>query len=462
MTHRAALTEGSVPRTLVRLTIPMSAGVFAIMVFNLTDTYFVSRLGTKSLAAMSFTFPVIMVVGSVAMGLGLGASSCISWAIGQGDQHRVKRLATDSIVLGVLIVAALAVVGLLTIDPLFRALGATEELLPLIRSYMRIWYACIAVVIIPMVGNNAIRATGDMFTPGLIMVISAVLNVILDPIFIFGLFGMPRLELVGAATATAISRFLSLAAALLILHFRCRLLEFSRPRLAEVLASWRSILHIGIPAAMTNLLMPLTSAVIMRIVAGYGKEAVAAIGAAGRVEHFSYIIPIALGSTLVPFIGQNWGAGLRGRARHAWVWSCFFGVFWGALSLGVFSIAGRPIVRLFSKDPRVVEIMVRYLRIVFLSFGLIHVCVHTGLALNALGKPLTAAGFNAVRLLGLTVPLAFVGSQLWGLAGVFAGIAVAVVVSGIIAIILGRRYLEATDESASLVLDEPVPEAVAD
>ena len=138
--RKAKLTEGSVGRTLVFVTLPMMVGIVGMVAFNLVDTFFVGRLGTLELAAMGFTFPVVMVVGSIARGLGVGVSSVVSRAIGQGDHHKVQRLTTDGLLLSVLIVLVFAVAGLLSIEPLFRMLGASEDILPLIKAYMRIWY----------------------------------------------------------------------------------------------------------------------------------------------------------------------------------------------------------------------------------------------------------------------------------------------------------------------------------
>lgn len=125
---KAQLTEGKIGLQLIRLSLPMVWGVFSVLAFSLADTYFVAQLGTRELAAMSFTFPVVTVLGSVAMGLGTGTSSVIARAIGEDNRQQVQRLTTDSLLLSLLIVALLAALGMATIDPLFAALGAGPEL----------------------------------------------------------------------------------------------------------------------------------------------------------------------------------------------------------------------------------------------------------------------------------------------------------------------------------------------
>ena len=143
--QKARLTQGPVGRTLINLTIPMLFGIFTLVAFNLIDTFYIGQLGTRELAAISFTFPVVMIISSLARGLGVGASAVISRAIGEGDRHKVQRLSTDSLLLALLIVAAFSVGGLLTIKPIFRSLGATPEVMPLIEQYMSLWLSLIHI-----------------------------------------------------------------------------------------------------------------------------------------------------------------------------------------------------------------------------------------------------------------------------------------------------------------------------
>ena len=313
MNITAKLTQDPVTPTLTRLAVPMLGGLFAVIAFNLADTYFVAKLGTRELAAMSFTFPVTMVFIGVSFALGTGTTAVVSQAIGRGEQDAVRRIASDSIVLSFLVVLVCAGAGLATIDPLFRFLGATEDTLPLIAEYMTIWYMGIAFLVVPMVANSVIRSTGDTRVPALIMMGATGLNVILDPLLIFGWFGFPRMELEGAALATVIARGCTMAASLFILHFRDRILDFSPPRLGDVWNSWKLVGSIALPVSATNIMQPLGLGLVTRLVADYGPNAVAAWGAGSRISAFTLIPMYAVCSALVPFIGQNWGAGLFSR-----------------------------------------------------------------------------------------------------------------------------------------------------
>lgn len=439
--RKARLVEGPVGRTLFRLTIPMILGILGMVIFNLVDTFFVARLGTHELAAMGFTFPVVFLVGGLALGLGMGASAVISRAIGEGDIGRVRRLTTDSLVLAVTVVSFLVAVGLATIDPLFRALGATSDVLPLIKSYMRIWYPGMVFVVVPMVGNNAIRATGDTKTPSLIMLVAVVVNLVLDPLLIFGLGPFPRLELEGAAIATVIARAVVFSVALWVLYYRDRMITLAIPELRAVWQSWRKVLYIGIPAGVSNMIVPVGMGVITRLVAAYGPEAVAGFGVAARVERFALTIIFALSSVLAPFIGQNWGARRHDRVRLAVRYSTRFSIAWGAGMLLFLAAAGQSIASIFNDDQTVVSVITLYLWIVPISYGMWGVFRLSNTALNVLNRPLQAGLLNVVQLFVLYIPLAIAGSHLLGLRGLFGAAAVANVLSGLAAYLWLKRVL---------------------
>lgn len=426
----AKLIEGPVGKTLVRLTIPMIVGIMGMVAFNLVDTFFVGQLGTVQLAAISFTFPVVFVIGSIALGLGVGASSVISRAIGEGDRNKVQRFTTDALALSLVIVVSFAVVGLLTIDPLFRLMGATPEILPYIKHYMTIWYPGVAFVIIPMVGNSAIRATGDTKTPSMIMLTAVVVNLVLDPLLIFGIGPFPRWGIRGAAVATVFARAATMALALWVLIKRDKMITFVPPRLKVGIESWKKILYIGLPAAGTNLIIPVSMGVITRLVSSYGPEAVAGLGVATRLEGFSLTVIMALSSVLAPFVGQNWGAKKIDRVRLAVRYSHRFALAWGGGMFIVFLLFARPVAGIFNENPVVISTIVSYVLMVSVTYGLLGVLMLSGSTFNALNKPMPSAVLSIVRMVILYIPLAYLGSYIWGLKGIFGAAAAANIAAG--------------------------------
>ncbi|MCB9763866.1 MAG: MATE family efflux transporter [Alphaproteobacteria bacterium] len=424
------LTRGPIPGHLLRLAGPMGFGIFAIMAFNLVDTWFVSKLGTQALAAMTLTFPVVMLVGSVAMGLGVGVTSVLSRAIGNGRHEEVQRLTTHTLLLGVALVVAISVVGLILAEPMLRGLGGEGEVLELAASYLRIWFAGAGVVVVPMLGMSAIRAAGDTRTPAVVMSAAGVANGVLDPLFIFGLGPIPAMGLEGAAIATVASRAVTLVVALWVLHAREGLLRFSWDDLGLIPDSWGRVLLIGGPAAFTNLTQPLTIGFLTGLAAGFGEPAVAAFGAGGRVEMFALIPAMAMAMGLAPFVGQNHGAGDHPRVAEAVSLSLRVTIAMGVLSFGVLALFRDPLAAVFTDDPAVLPLLARYLWILPLSHVLVGAFFVATNTLNAVGRPLPATVLTLLRTPILLGGGAWLGASVGGLTGFFWGSSVGLLASG--------------------------------
>ncbi len=443
---KAKLIEGSVPTLLIYLTLPMILGMLGMVAFNLTDTYFVGQLGTMELAAMSFTFPVVMVINSLALGLGMGTSAAVSRAIGQGDQQKAQRLTTDSLLLSVSLVAGCVVIGLLTITPLFRFIGANSDILPLIRRYMLIWYPGMIAVVVPMVGNNAIRATGDTKTPSMIMLLAVVVNILLDPLLIFGIGPFPRLEIAGAALATVCARMVTLSVALWVLSHREKLLSFQRPPLKAILHSWKQILYIGIPSAATNMLLPISAGIVTRLIAAYGPETVAGFGVATRIEMFAMLPAFALTSVLGPFVGQNWGAKKYERVRAGITFCQQCSLCWGLATLAVLSMFGKFIAPIFNANPIVISTAATYFLIVPFGYGALGVLRLSTTALSVLNKPLYSAILTLIQAFLLYIPFAYLGSNVFGLPGIFSAAAGSYIIAALVAYFWLKQYLIADQQ----------------
>lgn len=444
------LTQGSVTSTLINLTLPMVWGVFAIIAFSLADTYFVAQLGTRQLAAMSFTFPVVTLLGSVSMGLGVGAASVIARAIGEGERDRVRRLTTNGLGLSLIMVTVLVALGITTINPVFKTLGASPDVLPFIREYMTIWYGGVIFLVVPMVGTSAIRAAGNTLVPSVIMTVAAVVNIILDPIFIFGLGSIPALGLQGAAIATVIGRATTLIASVLFLHFQEKMLLWKLPNPKDIWTDWRQILHVGIPATGTNMITPISTAVVTGLVASYGSEAIAGFGIATRVEAFALIVIMALSASIGPFVGQNWGAQLYNRVNQAIRQSFLFCLFWGVLLTLILATSSKQIATAFNQDPKVIAIAVSYLSLVPISYGTMGLIFVASSTFNALGKPLPSLIMTITRMLLLYVPLAYLGSLWLGVKGIFIAACIANLLVGIGAYFWTRKTWEIQSTEAVL------------
>ncbi|MDF4701748.1 MATE family efflux transporter, partial [Vibrio parahaemolyticus] len=206
----------------------------------------------------------------------------------------------------VVLVALASTLGFFTVTPLFTLLGAKEALIPLIGQYMHVWYLTIPLLVIPMAGNSAIRATGDTKTPAKIMMLAGLINGVLDPLLIFGIGPFPELGIQGAAIASALSWLGALIGSFYVLIQRERLLGL--PQWQRLKEDWQQILKVGTPAALSNAMNPLSGAILMMMLSSHGTAAVAAYGAAQRIESILILVLMALTSALTPFMAQNFGA----------------------------------------------------------------------------------------------------------------------------------------------------------
>ena len=448
------MLEGKVGPTLLRLTVPMMLGLLSILLINIVDTFYIGQLGLIELASVSFTFPVIFVVWSIAFGIGIGTSAVVARAIGQGNHAEVKTLTTTSLYLTFVVVAIVGVIGIITIKPVFTALGASPEMMPFIRDYMVIWFLGYPLVALPMVGNNAIRATGDSKTPSMVMMGIAIVNAILDPFFIFGIGPFPMMGVKGAAIATVISYFFALVAGFWVLGKREKMLEIGFPSYEKLFSSWKRILYIATPAALANVLAPLASAVLTRIIADYGADAVAAFGIGTRLEALSMLGVMALTALLTPFIAQNLGARNMSRIREALTYSTKFSHVWGLAATLLLAASAYPVAAVFSDNVGVQSLTRAYLWIIPISFGFFGLSMVASSACNALNRPIESFAVQIFRLFVLIVPLAMIGSWQFGIHGVFWGIFAGNVLSGIVAIVWVRfSVLPKTEKRTELTLE---------
>lgn len=445
------LTQGKVSGGLLSLTIPMILGISSNLVAALFETYLIGLIGTDELAAYSFTFPVIGALTSFMLGISIGLSSVLARAVGGGDHSQVTRLATDGVYLMAVVMLFAAIIGLFTIEPLFMALGADEATMPLIKSYMSIWYFGLIFFSLPSVGANALRATGDAKISGTIMVAGAILQMILDPLLILGLWGIPQLGIQGAAVAMLISRIILCLLTFYVLIYRKKLITLTASQFNLLLDSWRKILVVGLPATATNLIGPISTAIVVSMLAGFGKEAVAGFGIASRLEALSVIPLFALSASIGPFVGQNWGANKRARANQGMKLAFIWSMAWGLFIALVFLLFRDNIAALFDSSDNgdsVIYYTSLYLMIVPISYGCWGVLMMASATFNSLGKPLSSTTMSVLRMFVIYVPLAFIGQHYWGVIGIFGAAALSNLVMGVVAYSWNRRtYLPLIDRA---------------
>jgi putative MATE family efflux protein len=446
MQDKHGLLSAPISTVLRNMTVPMVFGMVAILAFNLVDTFFISLLGTEALAAISFTFPVTFGVNCITMGIGMGLSTNIGRLLGQGNTQHAARFSTHGLLLAVVLVVLASTLGLYTIEPLFKLLGASDDIIPLIREYMVIWYFTVPLLVIPMAGNSAIRATGDTKTPAKIMMLSGFINGLLDPLLIFGIGPFPELGIQGAAIASGIAWFGALTGSLYVLTKREKLLGQLKP--SQLWQDWIAILRIGTPSGLSTAMSPISGAILMKMLSVHGTAAVAAYGAAQRVESILILVLISLSSALTPFMSQNFGAKQPERSFAGLFLSMRFSLLFQMLVFVMMVPLSIPISALFSQEQAVRDILWHYLLVVPFSYGFQGIIMMLGSGMNALHEPSKAFIWSAMRLFVFTLPAAALGSLWFGVEGMFIGVALGNVIGGVLAYLYAlsvrRKHLPMT------------------
>lgn len=432
------MTEGPVFGRILRMLLPMSFGILAMMLVGIVDTYWVGTLGTAQQAAVQMSFPVTMLVMSVSIGLGAGAVSAVSRAAGRKEGGpSLARISTDAMTLALVSVGVVSLLGVIFVEPIFRGLGASETMLPHVVDYMTVWFAGIVLIVGPMVASNILRALGNAVIPSLMMIAAAFVNLILDPIFIlddvFGLFPGLGWGVSGAALATVAANAVTFAMVGWYLVVKEKLIDFKPEDLGEVWHHWRDIARVGMPACLSNIFNPLAMTVAMSglAMARFGDAAVGGLGVAGRIEAFAIVPLFALSASIGAVTGQNGGADRLDRVREAFRSSFLFCIGW-SLAIAVFLWIAAPwLAMLFLPSETGQSAAIAYWRIVPLTIAGYGITIAASAGFNGLGRPAHGMVITAGRALGLMIPGVIIGG-LWLDApiGVIWGVALANILAG--------------------------------
>ena len=441
MSHDAALVSGPIAGHLVRQTLPMILGIACIMGVGLLDAFFIGQLGADPLAAVSFIFPVSVALSSLGVGVMVGVNSVVSRALGSDERERAAARGSQGIALAALVGVGIAAPLLVFHDALFRALQASDSLLPLIGDYIVPYALGLPPLLVAMGANGVLRAQGEAVKSSTILIVVALVNGVLDPLLIFGIGPFPELGVAGAGWATAAANF---AAMLIGLSFAstCELpLHPANALRHDVGKGVLELGRVGLPAAVSNAINPVGIALVTALLARHGQDAVAGFGAAGRLQSVAVVPLLALSSSIGPIVGQNWGAGARDRAVEAVRLSSGFCAGYGLLVALALCAFRNPIAGVFTDDAGIAAALASYLLIASWGFAGYGLLVVANGALNAVDRAGLAFRLSVARVLLVMLPLAWFATRAGGPGHVFGAELAANLIGGGAAFRFARRAL---------------------
>ena len=443
MENEIQLTTQPIAKLIRQIAIPVSIGLFFHTMFNVVDTFFGGLISTQALAALSLSFPVFFIIIAMGSGFSTGTTALIGNALGAGDRDGARLFGIQGISFGILLSFVMTWVGVYASPYLFSLLGASDDYLATCLIYMNtIFLGTVFFIMVHML-NAILVALGDTRSFRNFLIAGFLLNIILDPWFIYGGLGIPPLEIAGIALATVLIQ-MSGGIYLGIKVYRTGLM--SNKSVRDILPKpsyFKEIARQGFPASLNMITVGVGIFVITYFISKFGKEAVAAYGIATRVEQIILFPTIGLNTATLTIVAQNNGAKLFGRIKETLSTALRYGgILMGLGTIGVFLLAEQ-LMGLFTSDAQVVEIGATYLRIaafVFYAYAILYVNVA---ALQGVKRPMYAIWIGLYRQIIAPIIVFYFLIQIldFGLMAVWWGIFSVTWSAAVITFFYARRLL---------------------
>jgi putative MATE family efflux protein len=412
-------------KQLFNMTLPMVLGVLSLMSFQLVDSAFIGQLGVLPLAAQGFTLPMQMVIIGIQVGLGIATTAIISRALGANKDEYAKQLGGLILVFGSAGVAIIGVLIWFIRHPILALLSAPESVYPVIDSYWPYWLLSSWVGAVLYFYYSVCRSNGNTVLPGMMMVITSIINLALDPLFIFTF----NMGINGAAIATIVAFGIGIAVvAPKVVSKNWASFNWSNVDIGE---SLRSIWKIMAPAMVSQLLPPLSSMLATKLLATFGTAAVAAWALGSRYEFFAIVTVLALTMSMPPMVGKLLGAKNLEDIKKLVNIAVAYILGFQLLVAVITWLFATQLSSLMTSEDNVFQILNYHLILVPFSLGPLGVCMLMVSISNALGKAKTALAISTLRLFAFFLPCLWLGAQFGGIQGLFYGALIGNVLAGI-------------------------------
>jgi putative MATE family efflux protein len=449
------LTTAPVGHLMRRLAIPASVGFFLNTMYNVVDTFWAGRFHTDALAALSLSFPVFFILIAMGSGFSTGATALMGHALGEDDRRGAARYAAQGVVSAILAAAVIMVVGYAASPSLFRLLGADGEYLSICLEYLNVVLLGTPAVMLFYMFNGVLNAQGDTHSFRDYMLIATVVNVGLDPWFMYGGWGVPAMGVGGIALATVMMQAGG-AAFLAWKSWRTGLLWRSEgARWRPHWPTLRAITVQAVPSSLNLMTVAVGFFIMTWFLSGFGKVAVAAYGAATRIEQIVLLPALGLNVATLTLAARNAGARRYGRVRQTVRAALSYGAVVMAAGAVLLYFGARPLMALFTDDPAVIAVGAPYLRIAaFIEFAYVVIMVNAA-ALQGLKRPAAALWIGLLRQVLAPVVVYWLATRVWGLGlmGIWWSLFGIAWVSAAVAVVVARR------QAARLEASGPTPPA---
>ena len=439
-----------VGRLLAGMAIPMMISMLVQALYNVVDSVFVSRISENAFNAVGLAFPLQNLMIAVGAGTAVGINALLSRSLGEKKQDMADRAAGTGIFLSLCSAVVFALIGIFLSRPFFMAQAKTvPEIVEMGTAYTRICLGLSVGLFCQFCFERLLQSTGRTMLSMVTQLIGAIINIILDPVFIFGLCGMPKMGVTGAAVATVLGQFVGALLAILLnlkynpeIRIRLRLIRWDKPVVRE-------IYRVGVPSIVMQSIGSVMTFGMNKILFVFTPTATAVFGAYFKIQSFIFMPVFGLNNGMLPIISYNYGAARMDRVKRTVRLTICTAVCIMTVGFAVFQLAPATLLTLFDASAEMTAIGVPALRIISISFLLAGFCIIAGSVCQAIGNPLYSMVVSICRQLVVLLPAAWLLAQTGRLELVWWSFPIAEIASFTLSAIFLRRTMRAAEEELS-------------
>lgn len=408
-------TEAITP-LLMRLSVPSIIAMAIQALYNVIDSIYVGRISTDALSALSLAFPIQIILIGIGVGTGVGASSLISRRLGEKNKKAAVNAAEHSVMLSIFYGLIIALLGALLSDQILQFFTSDKNLIRMGSQYIKIILIGSTAVFFPMISNNILRGEGNTFTPMVAMLIGSVLNIIMDPFLIYGLWIFPEMGVAGAAIATVAARVISGSFLVYIMFFsKKNELKISLRKFSFDFEIIKDIYIVGFPAMVMQFLASFMLAGMNKILVGYGSTAIAAAGIYFRLQSFVFMPVFGLNQGYMPIMGYNYGHNNPQRMKKTFKSALLVAFVFTTTGFILFQTIPELLIKMFNSDPELLRIGTNALKKISVAFPIVGPAIIISTTFQALGNGFPSLFFSFLRQIIVLLPAMYFLGRLFGL-----------------------------------------------
>lgn len=424
---------------LIKLSIPSMLSMTIQALYNVVDSIYVGRLSTDALSSLSIAFPLQMILISISVGTGVGASSLISRLLGRREKKQASNVAEHVLLLSVFYGLIIGLVGLFFSRDLISIFTDNPTFIDMGTEYIKIIFMGSVFLFVPMLANEILRGEGNTFVPMISMLIGSIINIVLDPFLIFGIGPFPQLGVAGAAYATVIGRAISGVYIVYKVLTNDQDIRINLKNFSFKFKIIRDIYSVGLPAMIMQFLASFMVGGLNIIVGDYNQYAVAVVGIYFRLQSFVFMPVFGLNQGYMPIVGYNYGHNNPERMKETIKYGLIVGFTITTLGFIVFQLIPEPLIRLFNSNEELVEIGVNALKTISLAFPIIGLAIVGSTTLQAVGRGVASMVVSFLRQIIVLLPVAYVLGKVGGLRWIWYAFPISEAISFVLLVILFKN-----------------------